>query len=111
MTETTETTETAVAPLAKSITHVLTDLAAHACVHGHHDAKADRPIPEDMPPCLVDHVGSLTATLFDLTRPEEHGCTITTSVELPAEEVLPEGLVEKLQDVTRDLAAHLGLGR
>lgn len=93
-------------PLAKSITDQLTDLAAHACVHGHHDERAGTPTPEEMPPCLADHVGSLAATLFELTRPEERDSTITTTIEVPVD--LPEGLVEGLQKAVRDVVETLG---
>lgn len=101
--------EIAVPPLAKAITTQLTDLAAHACVHGEHDGRAGRNTPEEMPPCLADHVASLSTTLFGLTRPEEHGSTITTTVELPIEAAdLPEGLIEGLQQAVGDLAEALG---
>jgi hypothetical protein len=107
MTETTETAEVDIPPLAASITTQLTDLAAHACVHGHHDGKVGDEVSEEMPPCLADHVSSLATTLFGLTRPEEHGSTIHTTVELPIDD-LPEGLIDGLQKAVRDLADTLG---
>lgn len=135
MTETTETTETCercanrdprdrrdhghvptetIPPLASSITHQLTDLAAHATVHGHHDALAGEE-PDEMPPCLADHVASLAATLFGLTRPEEANSTISTTVEFPIDlsapelpDDLPEGLIEGLQKAVGALAESLG---
>lgn len=113
MTETPETTD--LPPLAQSITHQLTDLAAHACVHGQHDGKAGRDAPEEMPPCLADHVGSLAVALFGLTKPEEADSTISTAIEFPIDlenpelpEELPEGLIEGLQKAVSGLAEALG---
>ena len=101
----TETTEVDLPPLAKSITSALTDLAAHAASHGMLEERTGL-ADKEMPPCLADHVGSLATTLFGLTKPEEHGSTIHTTVEVPID--LPEGLIEGLQKAVRDLADTLG---
>lgn len=108
MTENTETTEVTLPPLAASITDQLTGLAAHATVHGRHEERTGEE-SEEMPPCLADHVAALSSALFGLTKPEEHGCTIATTIEVPAGEIeLPDGLIEGLQKVVRDLAEKLG---
>lgn len=105
MTETTDTPETTdVAPLAKSINHCLTDLAAHACAHGQAEGRSGID-DKEMPECLADHVTSLAATLFGLTKPEEANSSIATSVEIPIDAgALPEGLIEGLQKAVNNLA-------
>ncbi|HEY9352903.1 MAG TPA: hypothetical protein VIP28_06625 [Nocardioides sp.] len=112
MSEPTETTETPadetvdLPPLARSITDTLTNLCAHAYEHGKSDERRGEEPGAEMPECLADHVGSLSATLFELARPEEINSTITTRLELPLE--VPEGLIEGLQKVVGDLAEKLG---
>ena len=105
--ETPETDEFADLPqLARSITDQLTELCAHAYRHGQHEERAGEEPGENMPECLADHVGSLSSTLFDLTRPEEAGSVITSVIELPIE--MPEGLIKDLQKVVGEELAKIG---
>ena len=102
MTETTETTETAVPVLLTSINQILADLVRHAGAHGHAEGAAGEPDDkENAPECLVGHILEISEVLFTLARPEDHNVRLV----LPRD--LPEGLVEQLQQLAHDEIAKM----
>lgn len=93
-------------PLARSMTDQLTELCAHAYRHGQHDEQTGEEPGENMPECLADHVGGLSAALFGLARPEEADSVITGVVEVPID--LPDGLIKDLQKAVGEELAKIG---
>lgn len=85
-------------PLAVSITDQLNTLAVHAYTHGRSEERHGVDPGEKMPECLASHVGSLAAVLFGLAKPEEADSTIEGTIEVE----MPEGMVERLQEMVTD---------
>lgn len=102
MTETTDTTPPAAPPLLLSIGQILGGLAQHAGAHGHEEGAAGEPIDKvDAPECLVGHIAEISEVLFSVADPKNHGARVV----LPRD--MPEGLVERLQQLAHDEIAKM----